>query len=313
MAAGGRVDLDGDMLTLPGLDLAMPGLHGRIKGMATLDGLAFSRPRLALSLAGQVDAARFPLRLPAVASMQGRVTIAADVTGTLGTGAGPSIDGSARFDELTIKLARSGSTMRASGTLEARGHTLSSQAIHVDIAGVGMVTLGHPTSPALAELRSLSPLRIGHVDVPFSGQHLEVGGPRSQLSIHDLDTQGKLTGDMDGELKLAGDVYINGGSYDPKRGRLREDRQRASGPWYQALPPRLTLDLMLHGPSKAMQVTIPVVPDITLDFRCHLLATNRGAKLSGDVHGDSTYARAAVGLYDWLASKNLRGCQIGQP
>jgi len=55
---------------------------------------------------------------------------------------------------------------------------------------------------------------------------------------------------------------------------------------------------------------LTAVPDVTVDFRCHLLATNHGATWSGRLRGDSTWARAAVTVYDWFKSQDLRGCQL---
>ena len=141
-----------------------------------------------------------------------------------------------------------------------------------------------------------------------------VGGPASPLEIPDLDADARLTGDARGDLRLAGEVAVAGGSYDASRGgRSKAPKARASGPWYHLLPPRLTLELLLHGPRKAMRVAVPVLPDVTGDFQCHLVATNRGASLGGRLRGDGAYARAAVAIYDWFTPGDLRRCQIGTP
>jgi hypothetical protein len=192
---------------------------------------------------------------------------------------------------------------------------LRTSGLAIDVAGVGAVDVGRPAAPAQAELASLSPLRIGRVDVPFSGQHLVVGGPTSALEIPDLDADVRLTGDARGELKLSGEIAVAGGSYDTSRGRTssKKSKPRATGPWYRILPPRLTLDLLLHGPRKAVRVAVPVLPDVNVDFQCHLVATSRGATLGGRLRGDGLYARAAVAIYDWLTPGDLRQCQIGTP
>jgi hypothetical protein len=320
LPAGGQLDFDGTTLASTGLSLDTPGLHGRVAGRATLDPEDAGRSTLALTLAGELDAAHFPVRLPAGASASGRVMVDAKVTGTLGASsgapsgapAGPRIDGEARFDDLVLRPPAAFPSVRARGVVEAHGDTLSTRGLQIDIAGVGTMTVGGPSAPAQAELVSLSPLRIGRVDLPLHGENLAVGGPTSSLEIPDLDAEVRLTGDARGDLQLAGDVAVAGGSYDSSRGgRSKAPKARASGPWYRALPPHLTLDLRLHGPRKAMRVAVPHLPDVTIDFQCHLLATNRGANLGGRLRGDGLYGRAAVTIYDWLTPGDLRRCQIG--
>ncbi len=319
LPAGGELDFDGGTLATTGLSIDTPGLHGKVAGRATLDPDDADKSTVALSLAAELDAARFPVRLPAGASATGRAVVDARVTGTLGasSGAGPSsgprIDGQARFDDLTIHPPAGLPTLRARGVVEAHGDTLRTLGLHIDIAGVGTVTVGRPASPGQAELVSFSPLRFGHIDLPFFGENLAVGGPTSSLEIPDLDADVRLTGDAQGELRLAGEVAVAGGSYDPKRGAAKSPKARASGPWYHALPPHLTLDLLLHGPHKAIRVAVPVLPDVTVDFQCHLVATNRSATLGGRLRGDGAYGRAAVAIYDWFTPGDLRRCQIGTP
>ncbi|HEY5089396.1 MAG TPA: hypothetical protein VIK30_05470 [Polyangia bacterium] len=323
LPAGGELDFDGGALVTTGLSIDTPGLHGKVAGRATLDPDDADKSTVALSLAAELDAARFPVRLPAGASATGRVVVDAKVTGTLGgswgasassgSASGPRIDGQARFEDLTIHPPAALPTVRARGIVEAHGDTLRTLGLHVDIAGVGTVTVGRPASPGQAELLSLSPLRFGRIDLPFFGENLAVGGPSSSLEIPDLDADVRLTGDAQGELKLRGEVAVSGGSYDPKRGGSKGPKTRASGPWYHALPPHLTLDLMLHGPRKAIQVAVPVLPDVTVDFQCHLVATNRRATLGGRLRGDGVYSRAAVAIYDWFTPGDLRRCQIGAP
>jgi len=327
LPAGGAFDFDGAALSSPGLSIDTPGLHGKVAGRATLDPGGVGRSKLAgpvalaLTLSAELDAARFPIRLPGHASLSGRLVVDAKVTGTLGgatdDASGPRIDGQARFEELVLRPPAGFPALRARGVIEAHGATLRTSGLVVDVAGVGAIDVGRPSAPAQAELASLSPLRIGRVDVPFSGQHLVVGGPTSALEIPDLDADVRLTGDARGELKLSGEIAVAGGSYDSSRGRAthaaKPTKTRATGGWYRILPPHLTLDLLLHGPRKAVRVAVPVLPDVNLDFQCHLVATNRGATLGGRLRGDGLYARAAVAIYDWLTPGDLRRCQIGTP
>jgi hypothetical protein len=58
--------------------------------------------------------------------------------------------------------------------------------------------------------------------------------------------------------------------------------------------------------------TVPVfyMPDVTVDLECHLVATSRGATLSGHLRGDEPFSRAAVAVFDWLKSERIRSCQL---
>jgi hypothetical protein len=312
--AGGRVDLDGDALTVSALSVVTPGLRGGLSGRATLDRDDLARTRLELTLAANLDAAQFPVRLPDGVVASGGAAVDARIGGTLGGEPGPTLDGGARLDNLTVQLGAATPAARANGRVDARGERLHTDGLHVDIAGVGTVTIGAAGAPATVEVASLSPFRLGRVDVPFGGQNLHIGQPSSSLYLPDLDANLRLTGDGRGELRIAGRVDTAGGSYDSSRGGGKKKpaggKPRVSGPWYQALPPHLTLDLELRGTNKGMTVAVPVLPDVTVDFQCHLLATNRGATWTGRLRGDSTYARAAVTIADWFTDADLRKCQL---
>ncbi|HSY39251.1 MAG TPA: hypothetical protein VLA79_06970, partial [Polyangia bacterium] len=313
---GGRLVLDGEALALDGFTVTTPGLRGSVAGHATLDRDDLERTRLALALQAELDAAHFPVHLPAGVSAGGRATIDAQIGGTLGAAPGPRIDGNARLDGLTVQLSPTTPAARASGLVEAHGETLRTEGLRVEIVGVGAVAIGAPGSPASAELASLSPFRLGTVDVPFTGRDLRIGQPSSALYIPDLDTDLRLTGDGRGDLRVSGVVAVAGGSYDSSRGKKKASpsaspaKPRASGPWYQALPPHLTLDLELRGANKGLSVAVPVLPDVTVDFRCRLLATSRGAKWTGRLRGDGAYARTALALADWFTDSDLRSCQL---
>ena len=315
---GGRLALDGEALALDGFTITTPGLRGSIGGHATLDTSDFGRTRLALALKAELDAEHFPVRLPASVSARGRATIDAQIGGTLGATPGPRIDGNAQLDGLTVQLSPTTPAARASGLVEAHGDTLRTAALRVEIAGVGAVAIGRPGSPASAQVASLSPFRLGAVDVPFTGRDLKIGQPTSPLYIPDLDTDLRLTGDGRSELTVSGVVAVAGGSYDSSRGGPKKRpwastpsaKPRASGPWYQALPPHLTLDLELRGSNKGLSVAVPVLPNVTVDFQCHLLATSHGARWTGHLRGDGAYARTALAIADWFRDSDLRGCQL---
>jgi len=311
--SGARIDLDDQLVTIEGLTLVTPGLRGSVGGRATLDYDALERTQLALTLGAELDAAKFPVRLPSGVVARGRAAVDARVGGTLGAEPGPRLDGQARLEGLTVQLSPTTPAAQANGVVEAHGDAIRTDSLRVDIAGVGTVTIGRPGAPASAEVASLSPFQLGSVDVPFAGENLRIGDPSSKLYIPDLDAHMRLSGDGRSELRIDGQVAVAGGSYDSSRGGNQQPssaKPRASGAWYHALPPHLTLDLELHGVNRGMRVAVPVLPDVTVDFRCHLHATSRGASWSGQLRGDSAYARAAVAVADWFSDNDLRRCQF---
>jgi hypothetical protein len=311
--AGGRIEIDGDAVSLAGIGFSTTGVRGTVGGGATLDRADFEQTRLALRLQAELDAAHVPVHLPDGVVAWGRAEIDAAVSGTLDEVPGPRLDGQARLDGLSVRLSPTTPVARASGVVEAHGNRLTTRGVRVEIARVGAVQIGRPGAPAVAELASVSPFALGPVDVPFAGENLKIGDPSSQLYIPDLDSHLRLTGDGRRDLLIKGEVDIAGASFDSSRGEKKSssgDKPRVSGPWYHALPPHLTLDLDLRGSNKGMRVAVPVLPDVTVDFQCHLLVNNRAAQWSGHLRGDSTYARAAVAFADWLRDSDLRKCQL---
>jgi hypothetical protein len=315
LAAGGRFDLDGDALTVHDVALATAGATARLDGRATLDFADLERTGLALDLRGEIDPGRFPIRLPDGVSVGGRATVQARVGGLVAARPGPRLDGQVRLAGLTVRLSPSSPVVRGDGVVEAHGDRVETTGVDVQVQGVGAVRVGKPGEPAAARVVSLSPFRIGRVDVPFWGTNLKLGSPGSTFYLPDLDAALRLSGDARGELTLGGEVSVSGGVLAPSRSSRPAPRRgggkpRAAGAWWRALPPRLTLNLDLLAVDKGIRVEVPVLPDVTVDLRCHLLASNRGATWSGRLHGAGAYGRAAVTLYDWLRPEDLRGCQL---
>lgn len=315
LVAGGSVELDGTAVVVRDLALSTAGAEARLGGRATIDLDDLDRSALALDLRATVDAARFPVRLPSGVSASGRVGLDARVAGTLAGNPGPKIDGRADLQDVTVRLSPATPAARARGAVEAHGDLVRTTGVDVSLDGVGSVRIGTAASPAQARIVSLSPFRIGAVDVPFAGHDLTVGTPSSQLYVPDLDASLRLWGDARGQLTVGGQVNLSGAVLDPSKkgpelGASPAPKPKVKGAWWRALPPRLTLDLDLRAAQRGIRVAVPVLPDVAVDFRCHLLATNRGATWSGRLGGASAYSRAAVTVYDWFKSQDLRGCQL---
>jgi hypothetical protein len=313
LGEGGRFDLDGTALKAVDVALSTPGVTARLGGGATLDFDDLDRSALALQLQAQLDATHFPLRLPGRASIAGRVDLTAQVGGTLAGRPGPRVDGRLQMNELTVQLSPATPAAHGRGVIEAHGDLVRTSGLDVRLDGVGVVRIGSPAHPASAVIASLSPFRIGAVDVPFTGTDLTLGTPASELYVPDLDADLRLGGDARRELTVAGSVSIAGGVLDRSKRApavLQRKPRAGGGAWWRSLPPHLTLDLELRGLNRGMRVAVPVLPDVTVDFRCRLHATNRGASWSGRLRGDGAWARAAVTVFDWLRPEDLRRCQL---
>jgi hypothetical protein len=316
--AGGRLAVDGDTVETPGLTLRVPGARARLTGRAAVDPDELERTRLDLSISGRADAAmlaaQLRARVPELAAASGRVELEGHLGGTLAPPPGPSFAGQIRLADLALVPATTSTLprLRASGVVQAEGTRLTSQDLKVALDGTGNLAIGRLGAPATVDIASLDPPRLGRIDLPVQGSGLTIGGPTSSLAISNLDADVRLAGQLDGELVLTGNVDLERGSYDPRRGPKTAHR----GPprkWFESLPPHLSIDLYVHGPRDALTVHVPVLWDVGLEFQCHAVANNKHGTLTGRLRGDGLYSRAAIALYDWFTPGDLRGCQIGAP
>jgi hypothetical protein len=302
LLAGNRLSVDGYTISSRELRVESPWFQGRVSGQTRVNVSDIDQLPLAVSISGDIDMGRLPIRLPTNLSLRGWTSLSADIEGTISA---PSIRGEARLHGVTVQ-APSLPTVSASGTLSADGHRLATRDLILDIEHLGRIAIGSPASTAWMGWESLNPPRLGNVNVPFSGSHLVVAGPHLPLGIRDLDMEGRLVG-RPGALALVADATIAGGTLNVSRAR-RQTAGTSRRPWYAGLPPGLTIDLRLRGPKQALRVDVPFLPDVTLDFDCHLHATRHSATVSGGVRGDGTYDRTALNLYAWLTAKDPRRC-----
>src|SRR5262249_22699313 len=155
--------------------------------------------------------------------------------------------------------------------------------------------IGAPTTPASVEILSFEPPRLGRVDVPVAARGLHFGDASSLMSVGALDLSLRLFGDAS-LLTLRGDVGIANARVDSSKSKPGP-RTGPSKPWFEGLPPRLLLDLNVHGPAHAISVAVPVVPDVSVGFTCHVSASRGGATMSGHIRGSTVWSRMAITLY----------------
>ena len=222
----------------------------------------------------------------------------------------PSRTGTARLDGVELRpRAAAWPTLRVSGVVEASGHAVSTRALRVEATGdlvQGAVTMGDAGAPATVDLGAAWPLRIARIDAPVVGRGLRVGDAKSPFEIGALDLRLRLAGDPARELVLSGDVGVARARVDPFAGK-KKSKSGPARPWFEALPPRLTLDLMVHGPDDALVVDVPVLPDIDLGFRCHVAGSARGGTISGELRGRGGYSRLMLSLF---GPKGARECRV---
>jgi hypothetical protein len=309
VAEGGRLDVDGERVHIPGLTMTAPGATLSVAGDVLADLAAPERSTVDLKASGRVDAAAAArqARLPQVASASGTLTIDARAKGEAGD---PSASGTVHIEGVEVRpTSASLPTLRLDGVVDANGHEITTRFLRVASVGpavaAGTVTLGAPDEPASVALGPGWPPRVARVDVPVEGRGLRVGDAKSSLEIDALDLKLRLEGDPARELVLRGDVGVARARVDPFA-----KKKKSSGParpWFEALPPRLTLDLTVHGPDDAIVVDVPVLPDVGLGFRCHVAGNARGGTISGRLRGSGLYSRILIGLF---GPKGVDECRV---
>ena len=308
VAEGGRIDVDGTRVHVPGLALTAAGSEVALAGDVQVDAAVPERSIIALTAKARLDAGALARQahLPALASARGTIVVDARATGPARA---PLATGTARFDDVEVRpRAAAWPTLRVSGVVEANGHAVSTRALRIDATGgfaEGAVTVGAPDAAASVDLSTAWPPRVDRVDLPLSARGLRIGDARSPLAIGALDLHLRLAGDPERELVLSGDVGVARARVNPFGGK--RSKSGPARPWFEGLPPRLTLDVTLHGPDDAVVVAVPVLPDIDIGFRCHVAGSARGGTISGQVRGGGPYSRLMLALF---GPKGTRECRV---
>jgi hypothetical protein len=310
VAEGGRVDVDGTRVHVPALTLTADGADVALAGDVHLDLAAPERSLIDLTAKARVDAGALArrARLPALASAGGTISVDARATGEARA---PDVIGTARLSDVELRpTSKAWPTLRVNGVVAASGHVLSTRDLRVETVGdrgvPGTVTVGAPDAPATVTLSSTWPTRVERVDAPVSARGLQLGDAKSSFAIGALDLQLRLRGDPARELVLSGDVGVAGARLNPFGGKKRASSGPAR-PWFESLPPRLTLDLTLHGPDDALVIDVPVLPDLDLGFHCRAAGNTRGGTISGRLRGRGLYSRVMLALF---APAGARECRV---
>jgi hypothetical protein len=309
VAEGGRLDVDQTRVHVPGLVLEAPGARLSLAGDVVADLAAPERSSVDLAASARVDAAALARQahVPEIASAAGTITIEARARGAVGD---PDARGTVHVEGVEVRPAsRAWPAVRVDGVIAATGHEITTQDLRVATVGravaEGVVTIGAPGTPASMTLDRGWPLRFAHVDAPIAGRGLRVGDARSPFEIGALDLRLRLTGDPERALLLSGDLGVARARFDPFAGKKKSTGP--ARPWFESLPPRLTLDLTLHGPADAVIVDVPVLPDVDLGFRCRVSGSARGGTITGELRGRGGYSRLMLALF---GPKGARECRV---
>jgi hypothetical protein len=305
---GGRIDVDGTHVHVPGVTVTAAGTDVAIAGDVTVNPDAPGRSLLALTAHARLDAAALvrTAQYPQLTSSSGTIVVDARATGEARS---PDASGTARFDGLEVHpRTHALPPLRVTGVVEGRDHVLTTRGLRVEtLDGLvqGAVMIGAPSVPASIRLNHSWPPTVANLDLPIEGRGIRVGAAKAEFDVGALDLDLRLVGDPENEMFLTGDVGVARAHLDPFAGK-----KKSSGParpWFQGLPPHLTLDLTVHGPEDALVVKVPVMPDVGLGFRCRVVGNARGGTITGRLRGSSAYSRLAIDIF---APKGTRECHV---
>jgi hypothetical protein len=167
--------------------------------------------------------------------------------------------------------------------------------------------VGSPATPASAQVTTAFPLRLDRVDVPVVARGLRVGDSKSSFAIGALDLDLRLAGALERTLTLSGDVVVSDAHFDPFADKKTKKSTGPARPWFESLPPWLTLDLTVRGPPHALTVDVPVLWDVGVGMRCHVKGNRRGGTISGQVRGSGPYSGLMLALF---GPKGARECRL---
>jgi hypothetical protein len=318
VAEGGRVEIDETHLHVPDLTLTAPGARLRLAGEVNADLVRPERTTIDLQADAHLDAAELArqARLPELASASGTISVDVHARGALDDPTGTAV---ARVDGVELRpSSKAWPALRVDGVVNASEHTVSTRGVRVATLGpapvTGVVTVGAPAAPASARVTSAFPLRLERVDVPVTARGLRVGDAKSSFAIGALDLDLRLAGVPERALVLSGDVGVADAHFDPFAGNNNNNnnnnKKKPAGParpWFESLPPWLTLDLTIHGPPDAITVDVPVLWDVDLGMRCRVTGSKRGGTISGQVRGSGLYSRLMLSLF---GPKGARECHL---
>jgi hypothetical protein len=307
VASDAAIDFSDHVLQTPRLQVSWQSLDATVTGQLRLIPSALLSSQADLTVTATLDVRRGPLRLPWATLDRGKAALTAEIAGTLATARLRSrID----LDDLGV-VSGPAPPARLNGAIAVEDNVAHTTSLTIDVSRVGRLHLGSDEAPAQLTLISFFPLRLGSMDVPIRSDRLSIAEPALPLRLPLLRLDARLRGDARTALLLSGDVDFEHASYNAHRSW--SSSPSSAPPWYRALPSTMTIDLTLRGLHDGMNVDVPVLPDIALDFRCHLRATHEGARLTGEVRGQGWYARTALRLYDWWSARDVERCQLLEP
>lgn len=307
LASGSRVRLREGVLALH--DVIVRSRMGRLRlaGTVALNGQHALRSRLALTLDADVDAATLRLWLPAIERVSGRLDLRAHVGGTP---LRPQLDTALTLAGVTLSMPslKPLRGLRLEGRVYGREGRVLTRGLTLSAGSGGHLVLGSDEQPAFVELGTLWRPTLQRLDVPITGVGLQTFRPLGGVSFRGLDLDLRLQGGPE-----AG--YLLRGHADVERAFLRpRGRAQARGPLTRVptrdAAPNLELDVILKGRGRALEVPLPVLPDVNVGFRCHLQGQLPTLRAQGRVKGAGAYSAFMVWLYDLFSARDIRRCDL---
>jgi autotransporter translocation and assembly factor TamB len=208
---GGSIRLTGRSIQLNDLAVTVDQSTLTLRGEAHYDD-RFKPTSFQLDAAGDVSATLLgTLASSAVSDASGVAHLKARISGTP---AAPVVNARIDLGEIELRLRDLGRQISVEGgTVELTSQALVLRDVKTRIDDQGRLLIGAAgVRPGKVEIKRLSPLELGEIDLPLNGERLTYRVPNS-VEIDDLGFTLGLTGNLKRGLKLGGEVLIMSGRY----------------------------------------------------------------------------------------------------
>jgi autotransporter translocation and assembly factor TamB len=286
----GVVNLTGKSIQLSNLAVTVDQATLTLRGEARYDE-RFRPTSFELDAAGDVSA-RLLESLPSTSSAISDASGVAHIKARLsGTPAAPSVSARIDLGEIEMRLRSVGRLITLeSGIIELSSKELVLRDVKTRIDEQGRLLIGAAgVRPGRIAIKKLSPLELGHIDLPLKGERLTYRVPNS-VEIDDLGFNLELAGDLQNGLGLSGEVLVMSGRYVQDfqvrdlviSPRIQESSAR---PFYEGNPvlADLGLDLRVRTVGDSFLVQNNLAPEIHVLMDLRVSGTLSEPRLAGSV------------------------------
>ncbi len=314
-----RLELHGDELQVPGVEVHMNDVHATAAGR--VHDIDWSHPEssgLDAKLTFVAEGRDLRPWLGDGATYAGGARFAGALSGSVRA---PRVAGQANLDNLTVSWPRSPlGPVHVDGPIGIDGRKLAVGPLRVRFENGGWLEIaGSRGAGRLTVDPGRAPFPVDDVDLTVRGSGLGTTRPVRGLSVKDLALGLRLAETGDDKLRVAGEVRLGHTVFDLKnRGKdAKADgaKKTKAAPATPAGQPRavdrITVDVLVTGPADAVEVRVPYAPDVTVGLRCLVRGALASPRVSGEVKGSGVYSRLALRVADRFVDRELRQCDFG--